>query len=259
MVCDTVEGVCAGFLHFDCVDSTNLVARREADRLFADECRPDVLVISASEQTAGRGQRGSVWHSTAGENILMSIVVRPSALVAGNSYTLSVVAALALNAAVHSYGFDCVVKWPNDIYCSGRKLAGILSEVNFAGNSVSQAVVGIGLNVNQKTFCEMSRRPVSLSLVAGRDFDCDEVKRRVVRQFLRYYAMMESGRADELFSMYESLLMGRDEMMLFRDEHGIFGARVDCVHRDGRLQLRRADGTLSCYAFKEVESVVHGY
>ena len=85
------------------------------------------------------------------------------------------------------------------------------------------------------------------------------MKLRVVRQFLRYYAMMESSCVDELFAMYESVLMGREEMMLFRDEHGVFEARVDCVHRDGRLQLRRADGTLSCYAFKEVESVVHGY
>ena len=53
--------------------------------------------------------------------------------------------------------------------------------------------------------------------------------------------------------------MGRRENMLFRDAQGVFEARVESVQRDGRLILRRCDGTLSCYSFKEVESVVHGY
>ena len=259
MECKLIEGYRTGFLHLACADSTNLVAKREAQRLFADECRPDVLVVSADEQTAGRGQQGTVWHSSRGENLLLSIVVRPSSLIAAESYALSVVAALALNATVAGYGVESVIKWPNDLYCKGKKLAGILSEVDFMGSAVAQAVVGIGLNVNQKQFCEMSRRPISLSLAAGRDFDCVEVKRRVVGEFMRHYAMMERGRADELFAAYENMLMGRRENMLFRDAQGVFEARVESVQRDGRLILRRCDGTLSCYSFKEVESVVHGY
>jgi len=71
--------------------------------------------------------------------------------------------------------------------------------------------------------------------------------------------MMERGRADELFAAYENMLMGRRENMLFRDALGVFEARAESVQRDGRLMLRRCDGTLSCYSFKEVESVVHGY
>ncbi len=259
MDCKLIGGFRVGFLHFDCVDSTNLVARREAQSLFQDDSRPDVLVISADEQTSGRGQRGSVWHSSCGENLLLSIVVRPVSLSAAESYTLSVVAALASRSAVCSYGPECVVKWPNDLYCDGKKLAGILSELDFSGSAVTQAVVGIGLNVNQKCFCEMSRTPVSLFMLTGKEHDCDEVKLRLAEEFLHYYSLMEQGGAGTLFAMYEKLLMGRSEYMLFRDGQGVFEACVDCVHRDGRLQLRRKDGTLSCYSFKEVESVIHGY
>lgn len=259
MDCKIISGYRVGFLHFSSVDSTNLVAKRESERLFDGKYCPDVLVVSADVQTSGRGQRGSVWHSSCGENVLLSIVVRPLSLSASESYTLSVVAALASNAVVSSYGVDSLVKWPNDLYCDGKKLAGILSEVDFSGSSVTRAVVGIGLNVNQKQFCEMSRNPVSLSLLAGRDFDCAEVRHRLVEEFLHYYAMMEQGAVDELFALYERLLMGRSTKMLFRDSQGKFEATVDSVHRDGRLLLRREDGTLSCYSFKEVESVIHGY
>ena len=241
------------------VDSTNLYAKREADALFGASPSPDMVVVSADEQTAGRGQRGTVWNSAVGTNLLFSLLVRPACLPVAESYSLSVVAALALHSAMQSFGLDPLIKWPNDIYCEGGKLAGILVESDFQGAHVSQAIVGIGLNVNQKDFEAMSRKPISMSMIAGHDFDRDTVLARVVTEFARYYRMLEQDDTEQLFTRYYSALMWRNEPALYRDACGDFYAVIEAVHRDGRLVLKRADGTLSAYSFKEVTVVSLGY
>lgn len=239
----------------DVVDSTNRYLRDEADNLWVDG--KDIVAVTARHQTAGRGQRGNVWSSKDGENLLLSMLVRPgNSLEVANQFLLSQAVAVSLHAAMKCYGIETRLKWPNDIYVGNRKLAGILVELDYSGAFVEQAIVGIGLNVNQTDFPQMDRVPVSMKMLLGKDFPVEDVLSEVLCIFNRYYSEMRWGCKEAISAEYRELLLGFGERHRFSDADGEFTAVVEGVGPAGHLLLRRDDGTLSRYAFKEVEQMM---
>jgi len=144
------------------VDSTNR---------YALETGRSGVIVAALGQSAGRGRRGRSWFSPPGENLYITYTLSPVRehypIVAG------VAARQALSGLVP--GVEVLLKWPNDVVAAGRKLCGILCE-----SSYGITAVGMGVNVNQKAWPDpLAPRAVSLSQLAGRDFDLDEVASRV--------------------------------------------------------------------------------
>lgn len=244
--------------HLDVIDSTNTYARSNAARLWEKAGSSSVVVVYADVQTAGRGQRGNVWHSCAGENLLASIMVRPQALPAALQFALSQAVALAVCRAVALWGVEARLKWPNDIYVGDKKLAGILVELDCCGAVVEQAVMGVGLNVNQTSFVAMDKRPVSMKTLLGRALPVKDVLATLLDGFHRYYALLQGGGYVALASEYKNNLLGYRKVMRYRDvgTSSLFDAEIMDVGGDGRILLKRTDGTLSTYAFKEVELVL---
>lgn len=189
----------------------------------------------------------------------MTIAVRPHSLAIDSCYALSVAAALALKESMQTFGLTTTLKWPNDLYVDDCKLAGILLESDWEGENVAQAFIGIGLNINQTHFSEMSRRPTSMRLVSGKSFNIEEVRDSIVAKFIEYYTRIVQGEQKALFEEYEKSLMGYSAPLLYRDANGEFSATVHGVLNDGRIVLKCDDGTLRSYWFKEVENVILGY
>ncbi|HIW75456.1 MULTISPECIES: biotin--[acetyl-CoA-carboxylase] ligase [Gordonibacter] len=126
------------------VDSTNAEARRRAL-----EGAPEGTVVVAEEQTAGRGRRGKSFFSPAETGLYLSVLLRPS-LAADQAHYLTCAAAVAGARAIeHVTGRAVLIKWVNDLYCDGRKVAGILTEgvVDMESGLLDHAVLGIGINV----------------------------------------------------------------------------------------------------------------
>ena len=124
--------------HFRQVGSTNTVARE-----LAEAGAPNGTVVTADEQTAGRGRQGRTWTAPPGSALLFSAIVRPL----GKRHPLlplAVPLAVCETAERLRPGIECKVKWPNDVHLEGRKLAGILIE---ARPQEEWAVLGIGLNL----------------------------------------------------------------------------------------------------------------
>ena len=239
------------------VDSTNRYVRDEAAALWQNRGISDFAVVSAGLQTAGRGQRGNTWNSNAGENLLFSILVRPGeTLEVSKQFLLSQAVALSIHDAMKCYGIDTLLKWPNDIYAGNRKLAGILLELDYSGAFVEQAIIGIGLNVNQENFPPMDRVPVSMKMLWKRDFILDDVLATVLDFFEHYYTELRFGNRDAIAAEYKRVLRGMDERCTFIDGSGHFDAVIEEIESDGHLILRRNDGSTGRYAFKEVEMVI---
>ena len=253
------------------VDSTNRYVRDEADALWQNRGISDFAVVTAGHQTAGRGQRGNTWNSNAGENLLFSILVRPGeTLEVSKQFLLSQAVALCIHDAMKCYGIDTRLKWPNDIYAGNRKLAGILLELDYAGAFVEQAIIGIGLNVNQENFPPMDRVPVSMKMLWNaengkrktengkqrQDLILDDVLDAVLHSFERYYNELRYSNREAIATEYGKLLLGIDEVHNFIDKDGHFEAVIQGVESDGHLILRRNDGSTGRYAFKEVEIVL---
>jgi BirA family biotin operon repressor/biotin-[acetyl-CoA-carboxylase] ligase len=145
--------------HFRVTDSTNDRARE-----LVDAGAPGGTVVTAREQTAGRGRQGRVWTAPEGKALLYSAVLRP---LDQRHLLLPLSVPLAVCAAAEELrpGAECQVKWPNDVWLEGRKLSGILIE---AKPQEGWAVIGIGLNlsIEPHEFPDDLRQP-AISLGGG--------------------------------------------------------------------------------------------
>ena len=136
--------------YYESVDSTN---DRIKDRAHGDE--PQGLAISAGTQTAGKGRIGRKWESPKSDSIATSLLLKPNNISVEAIPTVTVVAAMAVRDALYRiYGIDGKIKWPNDIVVDGKKICGILTEMEMLDGKVWFVVVGIGVNVHNKDFPE---------------------------------------------------------------------------------------------------------
>jgi BirA family transcriptional regulator, biotin operon repressor / biotin---[acetyl-CoA-carboxylase] ligase len=147
---------------FEEVTSTNDVAQK-----LAEEDAPHGTLVIAEQQTNGRGRHGRSWASEPRENLTFSLVLRPQ-LPVGRAAELTLVAAVAIAKELRGAGFPVAVKWPNDLLIEGRKVAGFLSEMSAEEGRLRYLVLGIGLNVNARSFApELSDRATSLRQERG--------------------------------------------------------------------------------------------
>ena len=150
-------------VHFRITDSTN-----ERARELASSGAPHGALVTADEQSAGRGRQGRTWTAAPRSALLMSVVVRDL------REPLPLVAAVAICEALP---LDCAIKWPNDIWVKERKLAGILVE---ARPQEGWAVLGIGLNVRTTEFPEALRETATSLVLEGVDLTAEAVLERVL-------------------------------------------------------------------------------
>lgn len=154
------------FFHFYSVDSTNAFALR---MLAHGRHVPDGALILAETQTAGRGRLGRAWHSEPENGLYFSLVLRPQ-MPPSLAPLFTLGCAVALHQAVErNTRLDVDIKWPNDLLVGGKKVAGILAEIQAETDRIHALVVGVGLNVNHESLPEeLAERATSLRLASGR-------------------------------------------------------------------------------------------
>ena len=149
------------FIELQSVDSTNNYAMARV----AEGVAQHGSAYFAHEQTAGKAQRGKIWISEKGANIMMSMVIKPLFLQPSEQFKLSACVAVALHDFLKRYaGEQTKIKWPNDIYWRDRKAAGILIENVISTGKLAignwqWAIVGIGVNLNQVDFPRIYKIP----------------------------------------------------------------------------------------------------
>ena len=129
---------------FEEIDSTN-----DRAKALAEEGAEHGEVVVAESQTAGRGRRGRSWASSPRRNVYFSVVLRPD-LAPFRAPELTLVGSVAICDALRQAGVDAGIKWPNDLLVSGRKIAGILTELAAEPDRVDWVVLGAGVNVNAR-------------------------------------------------------------------------------------------------------------
>jgi BirA family biotin operon repressor/biotin-[acetyl-CoA-carboxylase] ligase len=147
------------------IGSTNDVALRLAERGAADG-----TVVGADLQTAGRGRQGRAWSSPPGAGLYVSAILRPSAAIAP---LLTIAAGVSVAEGIReATGLTTDLKWPNDVYAGGRKVAGILAESGMSDARLNHVVLGFGINVNRASYPpEVAARATSIEHELGRPID----------------------------------------------------------------------------------------
>ena len=170
-------------LHFKEIDSTNSYLKNTYRLL------DNFTFVSADYQSKGKGREDRVWQSESGENLVFSFLIKNEELMKRSSI-LSILTAVEVAKEIEKYGIDKVsIKWPNDVLIGDKKVCGILLE----GQVPEYLVVGVGLNVNQKTFPEGLRRPAtSLSLELTKDVNIDELKERLFKSIVNNFSSLKT-------------------------------------------------------------------
>jgi BirA family transcriptional regulator, biotin operon repressor / biotin---[acetyl-CoA-carboxylase] ligase len=174
--------------HFYKIGSTNKAAMAAASAGAAEG-----TVFLAEQQTAGRGRGSNAWHSPRSSGIYCSVILRP-ALPPADAVVLSLAAGLAVQAAIGQIDSQLTpdLKWPNDVLIGGKKVCGILTEMNAEVTRVRFIVLGIGINVNQGSFPE-GLEAISLRQASGREWSRVELVACLLKSLDREYREIVAG------------------------------------------------------------------
>ncbi|MEG1414326.1 MAG: biotin--[acetyl-CoA-carboxylase] ligase [Mucinivorans sp.] len=237
---------------FDQVTSTNDLA--------ADLSYGHGSIVTASAQSAGRGQRGNKWESRRGENLMFSLVVCPTHIRVDEQFSLSMITALAVVDALRTAGVEALIKWPNDIYVGQRKICGILIEHSFSGPELSRTIIGVGINVAQSEFEPTAARAVSLVQLGVTGVDVEAMLGLFCSSFAALYELSFAPLAlQNLGERYMANLYRGEGFFPYRDtastEH--FAARIAAIDpASGLLTLEDRSHEQRNYHFKEVEFLI---
>lgn len=237
------------YKHLDETSSTNDFLRNYTPSA-------DISIVSASFQTKGRGQMGNTWISHDGQNALFSVLVCPKSLKASDGFVLSQAMALAIKETLEEYVDDVWIKWPNDIYCHGKKICGTLIENTLMGKFVGRSVIGNGINVNQTDFPDgLAVTPTSICIQFGKEGSTHEIIHHVVERFALYYREIMDASYERIRTLYHENMYLRGKKSLFQDSEGMFTGIISHVETDGHLVIIDEQSQSRRYAFKQVQFI----
>jgi BirA family biotin operon repressor/biotin-[acetyl-CoA-carboxylase] ligase len=224
------------------VDSTNRVARE-----LARSGAVEGTVVVADGQTAGRGRLGRAWFSPPGLNLYLSVVLRPSVPPARGPQLALVAASAVAATIVELSGARPAIKWPNDVLIGGRKVAGILTEMDSEADRVTFVVVGMGINLNMAREAlapELRRTATSLRAEVGREIHRAAFAGRLLAELERRYGRYTAEGFAVLREEWESYscLTGREVTVVGGNNRT--DGRVLGIDEQGALRLRGADGVV---------------
>jgi BirA family biotin operon repressor/biotin-[acetyl-CoA-carboxylase] ligase len=227
--------------HFFRIDSTNRMAME-----LGQSGGPEGTVVIAEEQTAGRGRAGRNWQSERGSGIYATLLLRPR-ISPVQASLLTMMAGLSAHAAVRAQtGLVPDLKWPNDLMLAGKKLGGILTEMQADTSLVRFVIVGIGINVNQERFAgDIASSATSLRMEAGKPFSRLEFLARLLREFERdYLAFLRDGGNSVTERFCEVSSYARGKRVRVNNGAETYTGITAGVRPEGLLQVKRDDGEL---------------
>lgn len=209
------------------------------------------LLILANAQLSGKGQRGKKWVAAAGESLLMSLILRPDLTLQQQTQFMTAVAvSIAKVCEQHLTKVRVEIKWPNDIIIADKKAGGILIENVIRGSSWEWSVIGIGLNIQQKTFPEDLPYATSLALHGAHVLElkalaieiCEEIVAALASDF-------------DFLDEFNRRLYQLHARQLFRENGQELWGLLEGMSATGLLEILLENGRRRCLVHGEAEWV----
>lgn len=214
-------------------------------------------VFVTSHQVKGRGQRGNSWLSEADKNITLSIILKPDFLLAKEQFKLNVAISLSIIEFLNNYiKSGLKIKWPNDIYCQDKKIAGILIENFLKKYKIENSIVGIGININQ-TFFE-NLQATSISKETEKSYEILTLIEHLLECVEAKFLLLKNGTFAQLKQQYIGSLYKYQEKHTFIDLKfdvgNSFLGEILGIDAFGKLAiLNHNKGIMHYFDFKEVQ------
>ncbi len=222
----------------------SLASTQEPLKEMARQNAPEGAVITADEQTRGRGRLGRNWESPPGGGLYFSLLMRPR-ISPGNIQLVSLAAAMAVwESILELFNISCDLKWPNDILFGEAKLCGILTETASEPGKVHYAVTGIGLNANvDLRLTGSSARTASLIAITGKPVHRGRILSAIVKKLHHFVSALENPEGGrKLIEDYTKrcTTLGR-KVRVVQETEDIFGKAVSLDER-GALVVESGEG-----------------
>ncbi|MBL0059718.1 MAG: biotin--[acetyl-CoA-carboxylase] ligase [Elusimicrobia bacterium] len=241
--------VLQGPLARDVIHRRVLASTQDTAKAGAVRGAAEGTLVIADRQTAGRGRMGRRWSSPAG-GLWFSLVLRP-AVRPDRVPPLPLVAALSWVEVLRARGVPAGVKWPNDVWADGKKIAGFLTEMSAETDRVQWVVLGAGVNVNNRP---PSSLPGGLPVPAGAVAQwtgpvvLEELLGDWLSRFSRSYSRFVRAGFSPFRPAFERWSVLQGERVFFEGPSGRCEGRVIGIDREGRLRLTSARGETTCGA-----------
>ncbi len=250
------NGIGCRVCHYQEIDSTNIQARR-----LAEEGAPHGSVIVAEAQTAGRGRHGRSWVSEPGSGLWFSLLLRPDYL-PDRASMVTLVAAMAVTKGIRRItGQPAEIKWPNDVVLEGKKVCGILTELNARIERINYIIVGIGINIRRQQFPpELREKATSLEQDQELQIDRNLLLEAVLEEFELYYGQFLQRLDVSLFQEeYEQLLVNRNRQVQVLDPAGDYQGIARGINEKGELLVECGQGLVRVNAGEVSVRGIYGY
>jgi len=234
--------------HFATLPSTNTWAKKHS-HMFDKRA---LTLITADEQTEGRGRFDRTWVSPANMNIYATFcfTVPPHYAIANIPQVL----ALTVANVLENKGFAIHLKWPNDILIKGKKVGGILCETTYSQNSV-EIVLGIGLNINMpKEFLDNIDRPAtSLKSESGKEYNIEDIIATLYNTFSEDLStFLINGFAPFLRPFRSKMSQIIGEHITFDNDKNMWEGVFHCINDDGSITIELSSGELKAFYAGEI-------
>ncbi len=204
---------------------------------------PEGTLVIAETQSKGKGRLGRSWVSPKGQGLYFSLILRPK-LSVRDVPLMTLMSAVAVSQTIREMTpLDAKIKWPNDILVSGRKLSGILMEMNADMDGIKFVILGIGLNVNTP-LKQLPPNAASLKSETHKVYNRAEVLQRLLLNLETWYKIFVDQGPDAVLKQWRlwSDTLGR--RIKIEDQQGVFEGKAVDIDEFGRLMLQDSDGKI---------------
>jgi len=237
------------------LDSTN-----SSVRVLGQQGSPEGSMVLAEAQTAGRGQAGKTWISPPGRNLYVSVLLRPP-IAPAQAPLISLLTAVAVVDTLRQEGASCGIKWPNDVLIDGRKVAGILTELETYRDTVRFVVVGIGLNVNMpraaldRELGMIAPTATSLQAALARVLDREAVLASLMASLEHWYETYRAAGVAPLHEAWEARSLMRGRRVRASTPEASWQGTAEGISPSGQLLLRQDTGETLALTSAEVRFI----
>ncbi len=243
-------------IHLKSIDSTNSYA----SQLLGQIKPAEGTLIYTFDQQNGRGQRGNTWETEPNKNVASSFILYPSFLQASKQFSLNKIVSLAVADLMAELlkpsdkTSEIRIKWPNDIYVGSKKIAGILIENTLRENNIQNAIVGIGININQTAF-NADINATSMSLILNKEFDLMQVLEKLSEFIEARYLQLKSNKLESIDAAYLQNLYQLNELHNYTSHDQLFEGKIIGISAIGKLQVELKTNEIKEFDLKEIKFV----
>lgn len=212
---------------------------------------PEGCLLAAKNQTAGRGQAGNTWFFEPEKSLAFSLLLYPAFLSVSNAFYISKALSLGIAHALESaYSIPIEIKWPNDLFCSGKKLGGMLIENTIQGERLKQSITGIGLNINRTDFQD-TLQATSLEQETNNYILPEDCLQKLIPFLNTYYTLLIMQQFKRIDEEYHRKLFLLNKAHTFITTHAFTGF-IRKVDAEGLLHVEDESGYIQAFRLKEI-------